>query len=97
MTAATDHLYALEAAAPDTRTATSARAVVDRLNDTRAVVDARAEARYAYRAAEAEAEGRPDRFAELASRRDRELRSSENLAEARRRLAEALTNLSAIT
>ena len=97
MNAATDHLYALEAAAPDTRTAETARGVVDRLNETRAAVDARAEARYAYRATEAEGEGQPDRSTRLAAARDREQRSSENLTESRRRLAEALTSLSAIT
>jgi len=97
MGTATDSLYGLEAGAPDTRTAQSARSVVDRLNDTRSAVDARAEARYAYRAAEGEAAGQPDRATRLSSLRDRELRSSENLTEARRRLAEALTNLSAVT
>jgi hypothetical protein len=97
MNAAIDHLYALEAAAPDTRTAETARRVVDGLNDTRASVDARAEARYAYRATEAEGEGQPDRSARLATARDREQRASENLAESRRRLAESLTSLSAVT
>jgi hypothetical protein len=97
MSSATDQLYGLEAAAPDTRTAQSARSVVDRLNDTRAAVDARAESRHAYRVAEGEAAGQADRSAQLSSLRDRELRSSENLTESRRRLAEALTSLSAIT
>ena len=97
MNAATDHLYALEAAAPDTRTAETARSVVDGLNDTRGAVDARAEARYAYRAAESEAEGEPDRSARLGTARDREQRASENLNASRRNLAEALTRLSAIT
>lgn len=94
---ARDSLYAFEAAAPDGRSADTARRVVEHLNATRAALDGRAEARYAYRAAEAEAEGQPDRAANLATARDRERRTSEILEESRRRLGEALTALSAIT
>lgn len=97
MSAATSSLYALEASAPDSRTAQSAKAVVDTLNDTRAAVDSRAQARYDYRAAEAAPEDDPGRADAMVAGRDRELRTSRNLGEARRRLADALTSLSAIT
>ncbi len=92
MAAATDALYALEAAAPDTRSAEAASASVASLRSVRDALDARAESRFAYRTVEA---GSPDQAA-LMDAREREVRSSRNLVESRNALASALTNLSTI-
>jgi hypothetical protein len=90
---ASDSLYALEAAAPDPRTAESARATVTTMLAVRASLDARAEARFAYRTAEAEP---AQEAATLTDARDREIRASRNLVESRNEFALALTNLSTI-
>ena len=89
---ASDALYALEADAPDTRTSEAARATITTMRDTRDKVDSRAEARYAYRKAEADGASQED----LVQARDREVRASRNLADARSAYAKALTDLSAI-
>ena len=93
ITKASDSLYALEAAAPDPRTAESARSTVTTMLAVRTALDARAEARFAYRTTEAEAEPEPS---VLLDARDREIRASRNLVEARNEFALALTNLSTI-
>lgn len=90
--AALDSLYALEASPPDNRTAATARATITTLRATRDAVDARAEARFAYRTAEKE-QVAPDQLIEA---RDREVRASRNLAEARNAYAQALTDLSTL-
>jgi hypothetical protein len=90
---ASDSLYALEAAAPDPRTAESARATVTTMLAVRGSLDARAEARFAYRTAEAEP---AQEAATLSEARDREIRASRNLVESRNEFALALTNLSTI-
>jgi hypothetical protein len=92
MTSATDNLYALEAAAPDRHTAQTARNTVNALNATRTALDARAESRFAYRSAETQEHD----SATLMQAREREVRSSRNLVEARNALALALTDLSTI-
>ncbi len=89
---ATDNLYALEAAAPDRHTAQTARNTVNALNATRTALDARAESRFAYRSAETQEHD----SATLMQAREREVRSSRNLVEARNALALALTDLSTI-
>ena len=89
---ASDALYALEAASPDTRTAEAARATIDTMRDTRDKVDARAEARFAYRKAEDAGASQED----LIQARDREVRASRNLADSRSAFAKALTDLSAV-
>jgi hypothetical protein len=89
---ASNALYALEAAAPDGRTAEAARRVISTMRTTREMVDARAEARFAYRTADAA--GVPPN--DLIEARDREVRSSRNLAEARNAYAKALTDLSTL-
>ena len=92
MTTASDSLYALEAAAPDQRTAQAARNTVNALHSTRNALDARAESRFAYRSAESQAHDSTS----LMQAREREVRSSRNLVEARNGLALALTDLSTI-
>ena len=92
MSSASDSLYALEAAAPDQRTAQAARNTVNALHSTRNALDARAESRFAYRSTEAETHD----SANLMQAREREVRSSRNLVEARNGLALALTDLSTI-
>lgn len=89
---ASDALYALEAAAPDSRSADAARATITSMRDTRDKVDARAEARFAYRTSEAA----DVEQSQLVEARDREVRASRNLANARSAYAKALTNLSGI-
>jgi hypothetical protein len=93
ITKASDSLYALEAAAPDPRTAESARSTVTTMLAVRTALDARAEARFAYRTTEAEPE---QEGSVLLDARDREIRASRNLVEARNQFALALTNLSTI-
>lgn len=90
--AASDELYALEAMAPDGRTADAARSTISTMRRTREALDARAEARHAYRVAESE--HAPD--ADLREARDREVRASRNLAEARTAYAGALRDLSTL-
>ena len=92
MTIASDSLYALEAAAPDQRSAQAARNTVNALHSTRNALDARAESRFAYRSAETQEHD----SASLMQAREREVRSSRNLVEARNNLALALTDLSTI-
>jgi len=90
---ASDHLYSLEAAAPDQRTAQAANATVAAMRSVRTAVDARAEARMHYRTIESGAEA--DALA-LQDAREREVRSARNLAEARGAFGGALTNLSTV-
>lgn len=90
--AASDELYALEAAAPDNNTVTVTRNAITAMRATREAVDARAEARYAYRTAEAAEAAAAD----LTQARDREVRASRNLADTRSSYARALTDLSTI-
>jgi hypothetical protein len=92
MTIASDSLYALEAAAPDQRSAQAARNTVNALHSTRNALDARAESRFAYRSAETQEHDSTS----LMQAREREVRSSRNLVEARNNLALALTDLSTI-
>jgi len=68
------------------------RNVIATMRTTRDALDARAEARYAYRKAEADNASKAD----LTEARDREVRTSRNLADARSAYANALTNLSTI-
>lgn len=89
---ALDSLYALEASPPDNQSAEIARATIRTLRDTRTALDARAEARYAYRKADADGATPAD----LMDARDREVRASKNLAEARNAFARALTDLSTL-
>ncbi len=93
LTKASDSLYALEAAAPDPRTAETARTTVTKMLAVRSALDARSEARFAYRTTEAVPEQQAPVLAEA---RDREIRASRNLIEARNEFALALTNLSTI-
>lgn len=86
-------LYALEAAAPDPQTSQSAQATVNTMMAVRTALDSRADARAAYRAAEATAADNPQA---LMDARDREVRSSTNLNQARAEFARALTNLSTV-
>jgi hypothetical protein len=92
MSTASDALYALEATAPDQRTAQTARNTVNALHATRTALDARAESRFAYRSAE----NQEHDSTTLMQAREREVRSSRNLVEARNSLALALTDLSTI-
>ena len=94
MTRATDSLYAVEAAPPDAHTAEVCRGVVTGLTDVRSALDARADARYEYRKAEAGAD-QPDDPA-ITAARDREQRSAQNLEAARSQLLSSLTSLSAL-
>lgn len=89
---ALDSLYALEASPPDNQSAEIARATIRTLRDTRAAVDARAEARFAYRKADTDGADPSD----LMDARDREVRASRNLADARNSYARALTDLSTL-
>ncbi len=89
---ALDALYALEASPPDNQSAAVAQRTIATLRATRDAVDARAEARYAYRSAERES-APPER---LRDARDREVRASRNLSDARNEYARALTDLSTL-
>jgi hypothetical protein len=86
-------LYALEAAAPDPQTAQSAQVTVNSMMTVRSALDSRADARAAYRAAEVNAADNPQT---LMDARDREVRASTNLNQARAEFARALTNLSTV-
>jgi hypothetical protein len=90
---ASGSLYSLEAAAPDQRTTQKAGATVTSMLAVRAAVDARANARLNYRTVESA--GDADTAA-LQDAREREVRSSRNLAEARSTFGTALTNLSTV-
>lgn len=90
---ATSHLYELEANAPDPRAAEIARGTVASLLALRSVIDARADARVAYRTVEGSALESP---ATLIEAREREVRSSTNLHAARTDLAHALDRLSTV-
>lgn len=81
-------LYRAEAAAPDQNTAEMIRATIGALQSARLALDARAEARFATRRAEAQLE--------LAQAGERERLASSNLAETRQRLSDALLSLSAV-
>jgi hypothetical protein len=97
MNQALESLYTLEAAAPDTATARTARELADALNQTRGAVDARAGAHHDYLQATIEDGGAPEHSAELVAARDREIRSSTALATARAQLTDALATLSRLT
>jgi predicted small lipoprotein YifL len=90
---ASDSLYAVEAAAPDQRTAKAASTVVASMRSVRRSVDDRAEARMNYRSVEASVN-----VGEVALQdaREREVRASRNLAEARSVYGAALTGLSTV-
>lgn len=90
---ASDHLYALEAAAPDQRTGQAASGTITTMHALRASIDARAESRANYRSVQAQAGGEASA---LGDAREREVRSSQNLAEARSAFGQALTDLSRI-
>ncbi len=90
---ASDNLYALEAAAPDQRTSQAASTVVASMRSVRRSVDDRAEARMNYRTVEAGADAGQ---IVLQDAREREVRASRNLAEARSAYGTALTNLSTL-
>lgn len=92
MISASDALYALEAAAPDRRSAEAARNTVTTMRGVRDALDARAESRYAYRTVQ----GSGPTSEQLIDAREREVRSSRNLVEARNAFAKSLTDLSTI-
>jgi hypothetical protein len=89
---ASDALYALEAGAPDTKSADAARSTIATMKTTRDAIDARAEARFGYRTSETAGADQ----AALVEARDREVRASRNLTEARNTFARALTDLSTL-
>jgi hypothetical protein len=90
---ASDELYALESSAPDQRTAQVAGETISSLRALRTAVDARAESRVKYRTAES-TDGTDSDV--LKDAREREVRASRTLAEARSALGGALTSLSAV-
>ncbi len=90
---AREHLYALEATAPDHGAAEIARTAVSALLESRAELDRRAKARAAYRRAATGPESSPSL---LIQARDTEVRSSSHFSMARTRLAEALLALSTL-
>lgn len=89
---ASDALYALEAAAPDTTSAQAARSTIASMRATRDAVDARAEARFNYRTVESTGSDHEP----LVEARDREVRASRNLTDARNSFAKSLTDLSTL-
>lgn len=90
---ASDSLYALEVTAPDRRTAQAASTAVASMRSVRRSVDDRAEARMNYRTVEA---GVDVGQVALQDAREREVRASRNLAEARSAYGAALTSLSTV-
>ncbi len=86
-------LYALEAAAPDPQTAQTTQATINAMMAVRTALDSRADARAAYRVAEATAADSPQT---LMDARDREVRASTNLNQARAEFARSLTSLSTV-
>ena len=90
-------LYALEAAAtPNSPALRAAQGAVGSLKETYAAVIERSDARHSSHAAESGSSEPAEQGAELAAARDQEMRASTALAEARPRLAAALTDLSNI-
>ncbi len=92
MDACADALYRLDADAPDPRAAAAAQATIAATRATRDALDVRASARAAYRALEAQGASTSD----LSAARDREVRASRGLSEARRALSTALDGLSEV-
>jgi hypothetical protein len=92
MDACADALYRLDAHAPDPRSAAAAQATIAAAKATRDALDVRASARAAYRALEAQGAS----TSELSAARDREVRASRGLSEARRALSTALEGLSEV-
>ena len=90
---ASDHLYALEAASPDQRTAEAANATVRSMRAVRTAVDSRAEARMNYRSVQETSSSDP---LALQDAREREVRSARLLAESRSDFGSALTHLSTV-
>lgn len=90
---ANNNLYALEASAPDQRTAEQANTTITTMRSLRKAVDNRAESRMGYRTVEASETSTRDR---LVDAREREVRTSRALAEARGAFGTALTNLSTL-
>ena len=88
-----DELYAFEASAPDLRMAQIAGSTISSMHAVRLAVDGRAEARFDYRTIDAAAS--TDATA-LSNAREREVRSSRALAEARSAYGAALTDLSTL-
>lgn len=88
---ARESLYALDVAAPDRRAGDAAVAVVEAMLEVRSSLDVRAEARVAYREAEAE---ETQVAGLLIAARDREIRASTKFNSARTTYARALTALS---
>jgi hypothetical protein len=97
MDQATADLYALEAAAaPNSPALRAAQSVVGSLKETYAAVIERSDARHGSHGVESGSSEAAEQGAELAAARDREMRASTALAEARPRLAAALSDLSRI-
>jgi hypothetical protein len=92
MDACADALYRLAADAPDPRATSAADATIAATKATREALDARATARTEYRALEAQGAS----TAALSDARDREVRASRGLSEARRALAKALDGLAEV-
>jgi hypothetical protein len=88
-----DELYALEASAPDQRAAQLASVTISTMRALRSTMDARAASRMNYRTTES---GGGEGEGSLSDAREREVRSSRNLAEARSAFGTALTNLSTL-
>lgn len=87
---ASDSLYRLEVGAPDNRSAAAAHTLITAVITTRKAFDARADARLGYRRSAAAEKDGPD----LTEARDREVRTSIALSEARVRFSDALAELS---
>lgn len=88
-----DELYAFEGSAPELRMGQIAGSTISSMRAVRLAVDARADARLNYRTVEAA--GSTDTTA-LSNAREREVRSSRALAEARSAYGAALTDLSTL-
>jgi hypothetical protein len=88
-----DQLYALEASAPDQKSAQMASVTISTMRALRSMVDARAASRMNYRTTES---GGGAKDTSLSDAREREVRSSRNLAEARSAFGSSLTNLSTL-
>jgi len=87
---ASDSLYRLEVGAPDNRSAAAAHTLIAAAMKTRKAFDARADARLGYRRSATTGGDGPD----LTEARDREVRTSIALSEARVRFSDALAELS---
>lgn len=88
MSAARDHLYRLEATAPDGRVRAVAVECNEAAQEVEAAFAARGEARLSYESAD------PDDKDSLRTAREREVRASESLSGARLRLDKAIASLS---